>query len=261
MMGSLPNYQENYSTNNANKNLENNTYNYALPQEKSKPSNRITAENYNEQFNNYNPNAEFEGREDRQPEELVRVFQENVFKRGGNSIFKIGKHFNLYDKNKSRALDMDEFRKICKEYGSGLSPSEVEILFNSFDYEGQGTISYEEFLRIIRGPMNDRRKNAVLNLFQKLDTKCDGYIDVNDLKLMFSAEDHPDAQGNKKSPDQVYYEFIDSINTYTHTMKKSSNKDRISKEEWLEYYNNVSMSIDKDEYFLSMLNNCWNRKK
>jgi len=29
-------------------------------------------------------------------------------------------------------------------------------------------------------------------------------------------------------------------------------------DEWLEYYNNVSMSIDDDEYFALMMNNAWN---
>ena len=29
-------------------------------------------------------------------------------------------------------------------------------------------------------------------------------------------------------------------------------------EEWLEYYNNVSMSIDDDAYFELMMNNAWN---
>ena len=32
----------------------------------------------------------------------------------------------------------------------------------------------------------------------------------------------------------------------------------ISMDEWLEYYNNVSMSIDDDEYFALMMNNAWN---
>jgi hypothetical protein len=32
----------------------------------------------------------------------------------------------------------------------------------------------------------------------------------------------------------------------------------ISMQEWLEYYNNVSMSIDTDEYFQVMMNSTWN---
>lgn len=36
---------------------------------------------------------------------------------------------------------------------------------------------------------------------------------------------------------------------------------KISMEEWLEYYNNVSMSIDNDEYFTLMMTNAWNMDK
>ena len=32
----------------------------------------------------------------------------------------------------------------------------------------------------------------------------------------------------------------------------------ITLDEWLEYYNNVSMSIDDDAYFELMMNNAWN---
>lgn len=32
----------------------------------------------------------------------------------------------------------------------------------------------------------------------------------------------------------------------------------VSKDEWVEYYNNVSASIDNDEYFALMMNNAWN---
>jgi len=182
-----------------------------------------------------------------------------VLKRGGNTIFQIGKHFNLYDRNKNKRLDVDEFKRMIREYGLGLSATETETLFNSFDYDGIGSINYEEFLRILRGPMSDKRKNAVLKLFDTLDVKNDGYIDVQDLKIKFNAGAHPDSQARKKSPDQVYYEFIESINTYTQALKGGSNKDKISKDEWIEYYNHVSMSIDNDNYFMSMLDNCWNR--
>jgi Ca2+-binding EF-hand superfamily protein len=233
---------------------------FALPESKPQISNKIiTADNYNSNFLNYDPEAQFKGKESRSAEELIKIFKEKLLKRGGNAIFQIGKHFNLYDKNKNKRLDLEEFSRCIREFGSGFSTAENEIIFNYFDFEGNGTINYEEFLRIIRGPMSDRRKNAVLNLFNRLDKKGDGCLDVQDIKLMYNAKDHPDAQGNVKTVDQVYYQFIESINTFTQTMKGNSNKDKISKDEWLEYYNNVSSSFDKDDQFLSMLNNCWNR--
>ena len=32
----------------------------------------------------------------------------------------------------------------------------------------------------------------------------------------------------------------------------------VTKEEFEEYYNNISMSIDRDDYFELMMNNAWN---
>merc|ERR1719272_2015992 len=32
----------------------------------------------------------------------------------------------------------------------------------------------------------------------------------------------------------------------------------VTKDEWAEYYNNVSASIDRDDYFAVMMNNAWN---
>ena len=33
---------------------------------------------------------------------------------------------------------------------------------------------------------------------------------------------------------------------------------KVNLTEWVEYYNNVSMSIDDDAYFQLMMNNTWN---
>jgi len=232
-----------------------------LPEATNQPSNKINKDNYNQQFLNYDPDKQYEGKVDRQADELIKIFRENVLKRGGNTILQIGKHFNLYDKNKNKRLDLEEFKRVVRQYGAGLSPSETETLFNSFDYEGNGSIVYEEFLRILRGPMNDKRKNAVNRLFDRLDKKGDGNIDINDIKLIYNPAGHPDSESHKRTPDQVYYEFIESINTYTQVLKGGSNKDKISKDEWLEYYNHISASYDRDDTFIHMLDNCWNRKQ
>mmetsp|Transcript_22354 Transcript_22354/g.16834 ORF Transcript_22354/g.16834 Transcript_22354/m.16834 type:complete len:97 (-) Transcript_22354:45-335(-) len=39
---------------------------------------------------------------------------------------------------------------------------------------------------------------------------------------------------------------------------EGSRDGNISLDEWMEYYNNVSMSIDDDKYFELMMNSAWN---
>jgi len=43
-----------------------------------------------------------------------------------------------------------------------LTDSEIMTLFNVFDRNRDGTIDYDEFVRVLRGPMNSFRKRLVL---------------------------------------------------------------------------------------------------
>ena len=61
-----------------------------------------------------------------------------------------------------------------------------------FDENSDGLIDYDEFLRTIRGPMNDFRKKYVARAFDKFDINHHGYVDANDIKGVYIASKHPD---------------------------------------------------------------------
>lgn len=67
-------------------------------------------------------------------------------------------------------------------------------------------------------------------------------------------------KAGKRSEDEVLGEFLDTFEDHFCDMKghEDSRDGVISMDEWLEYYNNVSMSIDDDEYFSLMMNSAWN---
>lgn len=53
-------------------------------------------------------------------------------------------------------------------------------------------------------------------------------------------------------------EFLDTFELH-HSMKHPEEKDRkINIREFIEYYTNVSASIDNDQYFELMMTNAWN---
>ena len=58
------------------------------------------------------------------------------------------------DDDNSRNLDMNEFTKAMNECMLGFGKKEIEILFQAFDRNRDGTIDYDEFVRVLRGPMN-----------------------------------------------------------------------------------------------------------
>ena len=79
-----------------------------------------------------------------------------------------------------------------KDFGLNFNESEINILFRAFDENRDGLIDYDEFLRTIRGPMNDFRKKYVTRAFDKFDRNHHGYVDANDIKGVYIASKHPD---------------------------------------------------------------------
>jgi Ca2+-binding EF-hand superfamily protein len=75
------------------------------------------------------------------------------------------------------------------------------MLFKYFDVYGSGQISYDEFIRAIRGPMNQARKRMVAQAFDKLDKDGNGWIDINDVRGVYKANKHPDVISGKKTED------------------------------------------------------------
>ena len=144
------------------------------------------------------------------------------------------------------------------DYMLGFSEGEIQILFREFDVNRNGLIEYDEYLRVIRGPMNEYRKGIVGQAFKKLDKDRNGFVDINDITGVYNAKKHPDVISGKRTEQQVLMEFLETFETQ-HNIRDNEAPDHIvTKEEFEEYYNNVSSSIDDDQYFALMMNNAWN---
>jgi Ca2+-binding EF-hand superfamily protein len=105
------------------------------------------------------------------------------------------------DDDNSKSLNKPEFNKALTDYKLGFTPAENAALFEYFDVDGSGTISYDEFIRAIRGPMNMARKKIVAEAFKKLDADGNGWIDINDIRGVYKANKHPDVISGKKTED------------------------------------------------------------
>ena len=83
---------------------------------------------------------------------------------------------------------------------------------------------------------------------------------MSDVKKFYNAKNHPDVKQGKRTEDEILAEFLDTFEQHHSDNVEDQRDGRVSKGEWIEYYNNVSMSIDRDDYFELMMNNAWNLK-
>ena len=192
--------------------------------------------------------------------QLMEHFRKKLAARGSRGIMGLGRSFKIADDDRSGNLGMDEFKKAIHDFRVGLKPAQSEKLFGIFDRDGSGAIDYDEFLRGVRGGMNEFRQGLAMKAFAIMDKDGSGILEIDDIRQKYNAKHHPDVKAGKKTEDEILYEFIDTFETH-HTQNADDAQDgRVSKTEWIEYYNNVSMSIDRDDYFELMMNNAWNLK-
>lgn len=119
-------------------------------------------------------------------------------------------------------------------------------------------MDYNELMRSVVGEMSPFRKGMVKKAFDKLDENKNGIIEIDDIKAYYNAKQHPEVKAGKKSEDEVLAEFLDTFELH-HSLKHPEDRDRkINVREFMEYYNNVSASIDNDQYFELMITNAWN---
>ena len=79
---------------------------------------------------------------------------------------------------------------------------------------------------------------------------------------MYNAKQHPEVRTGKKTAEEVCQEFLDTFEAH----RALSSKDPLSKKgdslvtlnEFIDYYSNISASINNDEYFQLLIMNAWN---
>lgn len=100
--------------------------------------------------------------------------------------------------------------------------------------------------------MNQFRRGLVEQAFNILDMDKSGYIEFDEIKELYNAKNHPDVKQGKRTEDDVLMEFLESFENTYNFLHGTQNDGKVSLEEFIEYYENVSMSIDdvKSEYII-----------
>lgn len=152
-----------------------------------------------------------------------------------------------------------EFKKCCSDFGVEIDPQDIESLFKSMDIDQSGEIEFNEFLRVVVGEMSQFRRNLVERAFRTLDFNQDGELDVKEFSNRYNGLAHPEVRSGKKTEAEVLVEFMETFERH-HALvaDKTGAKDgKVTLEEFIEYYNNVSCNIENDSYFDLMISNAW----
>jgi Ca2+-binding EF-hand superfamily protein len=153
------------------------------------------------------------------------------------------------DRNGNKKLDASELQEGLEVYGIHPDKEEMKTIMHYFDRDGDRSISVTEFLRGIRGRMPRCRAKLVRQAFNLLDKTGDEEITLEDLVGAYDASSHPEVVSGGMTEGQVLTHFLD--------VWDKSRDGIVTWIEFLDYYKDISVGIDRDDYFELMMRNAW----
>ena len=178
-----------------------------------------------------------------QLEEILQRIRTKIVQRGSVGIQGLGRVFRIADDNGDRSIDLkNEFPKLMGDMGVLLNKAEIQAVAKLLDRNGDGSISYDEFVRYLGPPMNAKREAAINDVFSQIDVDRSGIIDINDIRIR-------NPQLNSQNQDAVFRNLMTSFD---------KNGDvSISKQEFHDYYREMSPNFSTDQQFIETLYNSW----
>lgn len=183
---------------------------------------------------------------------LNTEFKMKIAKQGGLGIRSIGVIFRRMDTNGNKKLNQEEFTEALATFGIFPKVVEIQALMKYYDIDGDGNITYEEFIRGLREPLSDRRKKMVEKAFAQMDRNGSGEITVKDVDAIYDVSQNADFIEGKLTREEVIMQFLDGFDGM-----KGNNDGKITWNEWLDYYTDLSMSLPDDRYFVRMMESVW----
>lgn len=193
-------------------------------------------------------------------EKVLEAVRAALRSRGAVGIKGLARNFKICDTDGSRKLDQSELAKCLRLCKLQLTEDEFGTLFAHVDSDGSGLVDYDEFLKAVRGRLPPLRRKLVVSVFNAIDQRPrssgsglkDGVLTVEDLRDCYSAKDHPEVKAGKKSESAVLAEMLNTFEG------KQGNRDgNVTLEEWVAYYEELSASVDNDDYFANMVAGAW----
>ena len=107
--------------------------------------------------------------------------------------------FNMFDKDGSGNIDLQEMRDAMKALGVFLSKDEVKAMMASVDTDGNGFVDYDEFRNLIKGFIKNRNKVEELKrAFRIYDEDDTGLIEFDDLRRVAN-----ELEGGEVTDDEI----------------------------------------------------------
>ncbi|RNA20015.1 Calmodulin [Brachionus plicatilis] len=96
---------------------------------------------------------------------------------------EIREAFDIFDRDKSGSISVKEMERVFKSLGIQASREEIRLVVKEMDIDGDGEISFEEFVRVMGDKFYRRYTSSEIKAaFKHFDKDNNGFITCEELK-------------------------------------------------------------------------------
>ena len=194
--------------------------------------------------------------------ELFNHFRNIIKAKGEKTIFTLQKI--LYDFNTDYHPNLISFDNFCTLFQklniNNFKIEEIRKIFEIFDNNNLGYIDYDNFFKNLVGHMGREREAMIRKIYDEIKKDQNGNIFVVDFKKIFNGGNYNEIFGGEKTKEYIYYEFIDNLDIFLNYRNKLYNRNLsniLSYDDFLRFFNQISMYINNDDDFEKYINSCW----
>ena len=203
-----------------------------------------------------------EQNEENEEQDLIEIIimrlRNKLSKEGIANLISIETGFRNIDTENEQELDFSTFKVACEKFNFELTEDECKELFLAFTKEETTKVNYDEFIRILRGELIEKRKNLVENVFKSIDKENKGGLSVDELIQLYNPKGSYEFLYNKENEENAKKIFE---NTFKENHIYLNGEDGVDKlvdiDEFIDYYESVSLMILEDDTFKEVMLKSW----
>lgn len=201
-------------------------------------------------------------------QETVGRIKSALYGQGPGGIISLATTFQKVDLENTRSLSYNDFHATMHQFfRTSACPLHDEQINQIFQLVGQtyavDQIAYDDFFFALTEELSPERRNSTRSAFRKLDSGCEGLVNIAHMVRSFNANRHPHVSDGSRIPDDVRNEFADTFTDFVAFRRgqHSLGTDLVAWEEFEDYYKFVSGCFETDDLFCSILQKVWDLDK
>ena len=211
---------------------------------------------------------ESEEKEEKQGEEqdlieiLIMRLRDLLSKRGLSNMISIETGFRNIDTENEQELDYSSFKLACEKLDFQLKEEEIKELFLAFTKEETTKVNYDEFIRILRGELPPNRKELVEKVFKDINEENKEGLSIEEIFNSYNPKGSYEFLYLKENEENAKKIFEDTFRENHVYLNGEEGKNKlIDLDEFIDYYESVSLMIQDDNIFREIILKSWNLYK